>query len=61
MITNNYNIPNIPCKDRVSESDTTDSDRTLRCSGLNPDNVFGTLFPNRANPVGNYAIYEKKK
>lgn len=61
MITNNYNIPNIPCKDRVSNSDNTDSERTLRCSGLNPDNVFGTLFPNRANPVGDYVKTENKK
>ena len=60
MIQNYYNIPNIPCSDRPRITNDQGID-TLKCSGLNPDNVFGTLFPDRADPTINYSISNSKK
>jgi hypothetical protein len=60
MITNYYNIPNIPCSDRLKITSDQGID-TLKCSGLNPDNVFGTLFPDRADPTINYDVTSSKK
>ena len=60
MITNYYNIPNIPCSERLKITNEQGID-TLKCSGLNPSNVFGTLFPNRADPIVNYDINSFKK
>ena len=60
MITNYYNIPNIPCSDRPGITSDQGID-TLKCSGLNPDNIFGTLFPDRADPTINYDVTSYKK
>ena len=60
MITNYYNIPNIPCSDRPRITADQGID-TLKCSGLNPDNIFGTLFPDRADPTVNYDVTSSKK
>ena len=60
MITNYYNIPNIPCSDRPRITADQGID-TLKCSGLNPDNVFSTLFPDRADPTVNYDSPISKK
>jgi hypothetical protein len=60
MITNYYNIPNIPCSDRLKITND-DGINTLKCSGLNPDNVFGTLFPNQDDPTVNYDITSSRK
>jgi hypothetical protein len=60
MITNYYNIPNIPCSDRLGITKDEGID-TLKCSGLNPDNIFGTLFPDRADPTINYDVTSSKK
>jgi hypothetical protein len=69
MITNYYNIPNIPCENRLSidgktieeQNNLLINDKQLRCSGLNPDKVFLTLFPDRADPTINYDIRNSKK
>ena len=65
MIQNFYNIPYIPCNDRLAidnpQGEQTFDDKKLRCSGLNPDNVFGTLFPDRADPTINYVVTNSKK
>jgi hypothetical protein len=60
MITNYYNIPNIPCDKRL-EITNDQGNEVLKCSGLNPDNVFGTLFPDITNPTVNYDIISGKK
>jgi hypothetical protein len=60
MITNYYNIPNIPCSERLKITSDVGID-TLKCSGLNPDNVFGTLFPDKDDPTINYDIKSSKK
>ena len=64
MIQNFYNIPYIPCNDRLAidnpQGEQLFEDKKLRCSGLNPDNVFGTLFPDRADPTINYDMDSKK-
>jgi hypothetical protein len=60
MITNYYNIPNIPCSKRPEITSDQGID-TLKCSGLNPDNIFGTLFPDRADPTVNYDPPSSKK
>ena len=69
MITNYYNIPNIPCENRLSidgktieeQKNLVINDKQLRCSGLNPDNIFGSLFPDRADPTRNYDIRSSRK
>ena len=65
MIQNYYNIPNIPCDNRLDidkpQGELTLNDKNIRCSGLNPDNVFGTLYPDRADPTINYDIRGSKK
>lgn len=65
MINNYYNIPNIPCDQREtitpsSESDSL-SEKTLKCSGINPDSIYATLYPDDADPLSNYAAYNSKK
>ena len=60
MITNYYNIPNIPCSERLKITNDQGMD-TLKCSGLNPDNIFGTLFPDRSDPTINYDVTSSKK
>ena len=60
MITNYFNIPNIPCSDRLKITNDQGID-TLKCSGLNPDKIFETLFPNRADPTVNYDVTSSKK
>ena len=65
MINNYYNIPNIPCDQRetITPSSNTEllSEKTLKCSGLNPDSVYATLYPDDAKPLSNYAAYDSKK
>jgi Kazal-type serine protease inhibitor domain len=65
MIQNFYNIPYIPCSDRLAidnpQGEQTFEDKKLRCSGLNPDNIFGTLFPDRADPTLNYDVTNNTK
>ena len=66
MITNFYNIPYIGCDKRLGIDGKTPEELTLvdkndRCSGLNPDNVFGTLFPDREDPTINYDIISNRK
>ena len=52
MINNYYNIPAIPCESR--ENVYTGDISKYKCDGLNPDNVFKTLYPSIANPLINY-------
>jgi hypothetical protein len=61
MITNYYNIPNIPCSERIASLNSQQGTDTQKCSGINPDNIFGTLFPDRADPTINYDITSSKK
>lgn len=66
MITNFYNIPYIGCDKRLgidgkTPEELTLIDKNIRCSGLNPDNVFGTLFPDREDPTINYDIISNRK
>lgn len=60
MITNYYNIPNIPCDKRLQITNDAGFD-DLKCSGLNPDNVFGTLFPDTTDPTVNYDVISGRK
>jgi len=60
MITNYYNIPNIPCTKRL-EINNEQGVNTLKCSGLNPDNIFATLYPDSSDPTINYDITSSKK
>lgn len=52
MINNYYNIPAIPCESR--EKIHIGEISQEKCSGLNPDSVFETLYPSIANPLINY-------
>ena len=69
MIKNYYNIPNIKCGERLGiDGKTTEEiekltlvDKQLRCSGLNSDNIYSTLFPDRADPTINYDVNSSKK
>lgn len=60
MIQNYYNIPNIPCSDRLEINKEQGID-TYKCSGLNPNNIFATLFPDRADPTINYDVTSSRK
>jgi len=59
MINNYYNIPNIPCSARENITDSSISQQ--KCSGLNPNEVFNTLYPSDADPLINYSSYNSKK
>ena len=65
MINNYYNIPNIPCSQRLVINNPTDSEtnneKTLKCSGLNPDNIYSTLYPDNSDPTINYDITSSRK
>ena len=52
MINNYYNIPAVPCESRekIHIGDISQE----KCSGLNPDSAFETLYPSIANPLINY-------
>lgn len=52
MINNYYNIPAIPCESRenIYKGDISPQ----KCDGLNPNNIFETLYPSIANPLINY-------
>jgi hypothetical protein len=52
MINNYYNIPAVPCENRekIHYGDISPE----KCSGLNPNSVFETLYPSIANPLINY-------
>lgn len=52
MINNYYNIPAVPCESR--EKIYHGGISKEKCSGLNPDSVFETLYPSIANPLINY-------
>lgn len=52
MINNYYNIPAIPCESR--ENVYAGDISKYKCDGLNPDNIFETLYPSIANPLINY-------
>ena len=52
MINNYYNIPAVPCESREKIHNGGISQE--KCSGLNPDSVFETLYPSIANPLINY-------
>lgn len=52
MINNYYNIPAVPCESREKIHHGGISPE--KCSGLNPDTVFETLYPSIANPLINY-------
>lgn len=52
MINNYYNIPAIPCESR--EKIYHGGISKEKCSGLNPDTAFETLYPSIANPLINY-------
>jgi len=52
MINNYYNIPAVPCESREKIHHGEIS--AEKCSGLNPDTVFETLYPSIANPLINY-------
>lgn len=60
MITNYYNIPNIPCSERLKINEDKGID-TMKCSGLNPDNIFATLYPDRSDPTINYDVTSSRK
>jgi len=59
MINNYYNIPNIPCNARENITDTPISSQ--KCNGLNPDNVYNTLYPSNSDPLINYSAHNSKK
>ena len=61
MITNYYNIPNIPCSERIAALNSQQGTSIEKCSGINPDNIFGTLFPDRADPTINYDVTSSRK
>jgi hypothetical protein len=54
MINNYYNIPSIPCNSRESIDNITGFS-IEKCQGLNPDQVFDTLYPSITNPLINYS------
>ena len=60
MITNYYNIPNIPCSERLKINEDKGID-TMKCSGLNPDNIFATLYPDSSDSTINYDITSSRK
>ena len=62
MINNYFNIPSIPCNARENIDNKTDQEvlQLLKCQGLNPDNVFSTLYPSSSNPLINYTTYSQK-
>lgn len=59
MINNYYNIPNIPCDARENITNTPINQQ--KCSGLNPDNVYNTLYPSNSDPLVNYSTHNSKK
>lgn len=65
MINNYYNIPNIPCDQRKNINNPVGvesySDKTLKCSGLNPDKIYSTLYPDNSDPTINYDVTSSKK
>jgi hypothetical protein len=65
MINNYYNIPNIPCDQRENINTPSgvesSGDKTLKCSGLNPDTIYSTLYPDNSDPTINYDINSSKK
>jgi hypothetical protein len=65
MINNYYNIPNIPCNQRENINTPvgveSSGDKTLKCSGLNPDTIYSTLYPDNSDPTINYDITSSKK
>lgn len=63
MINNYYNIPGIPCEHREAIRPTTSesiNQKELRCQGLNPSDIYKTLYPNDADPSINFQKYSQK-
>ena len=59
MINNYYNIPNIPCNAR--ENIVSSPINQQKCNGLNPDQVYDTLYPSDADPLVDYTAHNSKK
>jgi len=57
MINNYYSIPSIPCKERLIIT-PNDGEREEKCQGLNPNNVYQTLYPSKVDPLINYFSQE---
>lgn len=55
-------IPAIKCEDRMKNLMTGNFDNNLsnRCEGLNPENVYKTLYPQDADPLSQYKKEEGK-
>lgn len=64
MINNYYNIPGIPCEHRENiQQSSSDSinQKQLKCQGLNPDNIYSTLYPSESDPTINFQKFSQKK
>jgi len=62
-MTINYNnrVPTIQCNQRMTVVGTpTDGKEQLKCEGLNPNLVYGTLFPEDRDPLLDYTKHENK-
>lgn len=62
MINNYFNIPSIPCKARENIDGKIDTEniQEMKCQGLNPNNVFATLYPSSTNPIINFSQFTQK-
>ena len=58
MINNYFNLPGIPCKDReeIIKKSGVNINKT-KCDGLNPNEIYKTLYPQDANPLGQFIQY----
>jgi len=57
MINNYYNIPAIPCSERLNITQSN-TEQNEKCQGLNPNNIHQTLYPSIADPLINYTQQE---
>jgi len=58
MINNYFNLPGIPCQNRKEINNQSGfSINKLKCNGLNPNNVYQTLYPADADPLGQFIQY----
>ena len=62
MIDNYYALPSIPCKYRENILPDNNSMKAnkVKCSGINADNIYSTLFPEYADPLSNYMKIPKR-
>lgn len=60
MINNYYSIPSIPCSERFKITPSP-GEKEEKCQGLNPDFIYKTLYPSKADPLINYNVTENVK